>query len=209
MYGNGVVELVAQLAVADPLCCDRDGLADLVRTTQRVRSWLDAFDARIATAGRRLADQGVCEAPASLLAGNGQRSTRDAQAAAARAETCEQMPGFHDALTSGEVSAGHLDALARLSAGLDDAGRSELHELQATLVESAKTKPVEAFERECRDLTRILSRDEGVSRLAQLKKQRRLRRWIDRQSGMCKTLLELDPETDAKVSAALSAAVAA
>jgi hypothetical protein len=209
MYGNGVVELVAQLAAADPSGCDRDGLTDLVRTAQRVRGWLDAFDARIALAGRRLADQGGCEAPGALLAGDGRRSARDAQAAAERAGVCEQLPSVHDALAGGEVSSGHVDALARLSAGLDDAGRSELKTLEPTLVESAKQQTVEAFDRQCRDLTRILSRDQGVSRLAQLKKQRRLKRWIDRATGMCKTLLELDPESDAAVSSALSAALAA
>jgi hypothetical protein len=209
MYGNGVVDVVARLATAEPFCCDRDGLADLVAMTQRVRSWLDALDARIALRSRVLADQGACEAPASLLTGDGRRSARDAEAAAARAGTCEQMPSFHDALSAGDVSAGHLDAVARLSAGLDEAGRSELKTLEPNLVESARTKPVEEFARECRELDRVLSRDEGVSRLAQLKRQRRLKRWIDRQSGMCKTLLELDPETDAKVSSALSAALAA
>jgi hypothetical protein len=208
MYGNGVVELVAQLTAADPFCCDRDGLADLVAHTQRVRSWLDAFDARIALASRELADQGACEAPGSLLTGNGRRSAKDAEAAAQRAQACAQMPGFHDALSTGEVSAGHLDAVARLSAGLDDAGRCELKSLEPTLVESAKTKPVEEFTRECRDLGRVLAGDEGVSRLDRLKQQRRLRRWIDRQTGMCKTLLELDPESDGKVSAALDAALA-
>jgi Domain of unknown function (DUF222) len=36
-----------------------------------------------------------------------------------------------------------------------------------------------------------------------------VRRWVDRSTGMCHTHLELDPETDARVSAALDAAVAA
>ncbi len=209
MYGNGVVELMAQLAATDPFCCDRDGLADLVAKTQRVRSWLDALDARIALRSRRLADHGACEAPGSLLTGDGRRGTKEAQAAAARATACEQMPSFHDALSSGDVSAGHVDALARLSAGLDDAARSELKSLEPTLVDSAKQSTVEDFARECRALDRILSRDEGASRLAQQKKQRRLKRWIDRATGMCHTHLELDPESDGEVSAALSAALAA
>ena len=54
--------------------------------------------------------------------------------------------------------------------------------------------PVEGFERECRDLARILSRDDGASRLAQQRQQRKVRRWVDRQTGMAKTLLELDAE---------------
>src|SRR5262245_9890051 len=208
MYGNGVVELVAELAGADPLCCDRDGLADLVAKSQRVRSWLDALDARIALRSRRLADQGACEAPGALLAGEGRRSAKDAEGAAERAGVCEQLPSFHDALATGEVSSGHVDAVARLSAGLDDTARSELSNVEAVLLEAAKTKPVEDFARACRDLTRILSGDEGVSRLERLKQQRRVRRWVDRQSRMCKTLLELDPESDGKVAAALDAALA-
>jgi hypothetical protein len=209
MYGNGVVDLMAQLATTDPFCCDRDGLADLVAKTQRVRSWLDALDARIALRADQLSVQGGSESAATVLAGGGRRSTKDVEAATQRAGVCASMPAFHDALVAGAVSAGHVDAVARAAGQLDDDGRSRLQERVGSLVESATVMPVEAFERECRDLARILARDEGVSRLAQLKKQRRLRRWIDRQSGMCKTLLELDPESDGKVSAALSAALAA
>ena len=83
----------------------------------------------------------------------------------------------------------------------------ELAELESTLVDSAATTTVEAFEREVGQLTRILSRDDGTRHLERLKRQRRVRRWIDRQSGMCHTHLELDPETDARVSAAFDAAV--
>ncbi len=85
----------------------------------------------------------------------------------------------------------------------------ELAELESTLVESAATTTVEAFEREVGQLTRILSRDDGTRHLERLKRQRRVRRWIDRHSGMCHTHLELDPETDARVSAAFDAAVQA
>ena len=69
--------------------------------------------------------------------------------------------------------------------------------------------PVEAFEREVRNLGRILSRDDGVSQLARLKQQRCVRRWVDRVTGMCHTHLQVDPETDARIAAALDAAVAA
>jgi hypothetical protein len=41
------------------------------------------------------------------------------------------------------------------------------------------------------------------------RRQRSLCRWTDRQTGMCHTHLELDPETDARVAAALDAAVTA
>ena len=122
---------------------------------------------------------------------------------------CADLPAVHDALAAGKVSAGHVDALARMRAELDDAARAELKDLESAVVGSACVMPVEAFEREVRNLGRILSRDDGVSQLARLKQQRCVRRWVDRVTGMCHTHLQVDPETDARIAAALDAAVAA
>ena len=66
------------------------------------------------------------------------------------------------------MSAGHVDALARMVTELDDAARAELKDLESAVVGSAAVMPVEAFEREVRNLGRILSRDDGVSQLARL-----------------------------------------
>ena len=68
--------------------------------------------------------------------------------------------------------------------------------------------PVETFEREMSKLGRVLSRDDGVSRMARLRQQRCVRRWVDRVTGMCHTHLQVDPETDARIATALDAAVA-
>jgi hypothetical protein len=148
-------------------------------------------------------------APAAVLTGDGRRSAKEAEAAVGRAGVCALLPGVHDALAAGEVSSGHADALARVTRELDDAGRSQLQELEATLVESATTSSVEAFERQMRDLGRILAGDDGLARHERLRRQRSLRRWVDRNTGMCHTHLQLDPEADAKISAALDAAITA
>ena len=60
-----------------------------------------------------------------------------------------------------------------------------------------------------RKLGQILSRDDGVRRHEHLRRQRCVRRWVDRVTGLCHTDLVLDPLTDAAVAAALGAAVAA
>ena len=70
------------------------------------------------------------------------------------------------------MSAGHVDAVARLAGELDDAGRAELKDLQAAVVRSAVVMPVETFEREMSKLGRALSRDDGMSRMARLRQQR-------------------------------------
>ncbi len=209
MYEAGIVALATELASADPAVCDRGELTELVDRSQKLRGWLDALDARIALQAARLAEAGVCEAPVAVLTGDGRRSAKEAEAAVGRAGVCELLPGVHDALASGEVSSGHADALARVARDLDDAGRSQLKELEETLVESATTSSVEAFERQVRDLGRILAGDDGLARHERLRRQRSLRRWVDRNSGLCHTHLQLDPEADARVSAALDAAIAA
>ena len=111
MYESDVVALAAELAAADPAVCDRRGLAGIVKSSQRLRGWLDALDVRIALQASRLAEQGGCEAPAAVLAGDGRRSAKAAEAAAGRAGVCDLLPGVHDALAVGEVSAGHADAV--------------------------------------------------------------------------------------------------
>ena len=204
-----IVALVTLLASADPATCDRRGLADLVTTSQQVRAWLDALDVRIAIHARRLAEAGACEAPSSLLAGGGRRAAKDAEQAAQRGKVCDLLPEVHDALADGTVSAGHADALARVVNDLDERGCSDLKQLESALVESARTSSVEAFSREVRKLGQILARDDGVRRHEHLRRQRCVRRWVDRVSGLCHTDLSLDPLTEAAVANALGAATSA
>src|SRR5829696_10026693 len=202
MSGKGIVSLATRLAVADPASCDRAGLADLVEAITAARSWLDALETRVASASRRLGDT-----PTGLLTAGGRRSVRDAEAADRRRDVCELLPGVHDALAEGRVAGGHVDAVARLAASLDDAGRAELRALEATLVAAAARMSVEEHQREMQRLQRLLSRDDGVGHHERLRRQRHLKRWVDKVSGMCHTELVLDPLTDAKVAAVFDAAV--
>ena len=71
------------------------------------------------------------------MTGGGRRSVRDADAAARRASVCAELPEVHDALGGGRMSAGHVDAVARLAGELDDAARAELQDLQSAVVQSA------------------------------------------------------------------------
>jgi hypothetical protein len=198
--------LVTTLTAADPATCDRTGLAQLVALSQQVRAWLDAIDASVAARAAQLAAEGRCEPAAAVL--TGRRSARDGDAAARRGEVCALLPGLHDALAAGEVSAGHADAVVRAAQSLDEAGRAELAALEETVVATAVESSVEDFSRSMAELARVLSRDEGVSRHEWRRRQRCVRRWFDRQSGMCHTHLSVDPETDERIARALGAAVA-
>jgi hypothetical protein len=118
------------------------------------------------------------------------------------------MTGVAAALAGGAVSAGHVDAIAAASRDLDDGTTRRLIEHEATLLVAAGSMSPERFERECRDLARALSDDGGLSRHERLRGERNVRRWVDRHSGMCKTLLSLDPLADAMAWTAINAAIA-
>ncbi len=192
------------LAAVDPRGCDRTGLAALVAACQRVRGALDALEARIAGAASDVAEPAVV-----VLLDEGRRSGKDAQAAADRGVACHLLAGLHDALATGEVSAGHVDAVARTAKHLDDEATDELRQLAAPILDAARTSTVAVFERQMRDLGRLLSRDDGVGHHERLRRQRSLRRWVDHQTGMHHTHVLLHPEADARLSVALDAAVAA
>lgn len=206
--GGGVVDVVVGLVAADPGSLDRDGLDRLVDSTQRVRAWLDGYESRIARRARTLADSGSSESAGTLLAHRGRRSQRDADQAERRAVVCEEVPGIQDALEDGRLSAEHVDAIASAAATLDESQRSELAELGDQLVEHGATASVEEFTRKCRKLARSLATQPGDTIHDRNRRARKVRTWSDRETGMCKTLIELDAETHATMWSAINAAVA-
>ncbi len=203
-----VLDAFVRLLVAEPDEKDRDGLDGLVRRSLRLRGWLDALDARIAVRAARLAAQGGSADAATVLAGGGRRARRDAEAAADRGDVCARMPGVGEALADGTVTAGHVDALAKAVRRLDDVGKQRLVGHEDALISAAASMTPERFDRECQDLARNLSGDSGLSRQERLRRDRNVRRWVDKHTGMCKTLLSLDPLADAKAWSAINAAIA-
>jgi hypothetical protein len=149
----------------------------------------------------------AAEDPAGLLRDGGRRAAREAEAVVRRGDVCELLPGLHAALAAGVVTAGHADPVGRVAADLDEAGRATLCELENTIVTAAAERSVEVFQREMSALADTLAGDDGTSRHERRRRQRCVKRWVDRQTGLCHTHLTLDPEADAAVGAALGAAV--
>ena len=199
MIGVDVVGLVTVLTATDPAACDQAALAELVATAQQVRGWLDSYDARIAMRADVLAADGVGDPAEVTLADRGRRSGRAAREAARRGAVCADLPELFDALASGAVSSGHVDAVARLAGRLDDAGRAELRDLEAAIVGSATTVAGRGVRTgDARPRADPRPATPAPARLEHQKQQRRVKRWVDKVTGMHHTHLELDPEADAK-----------
>ena len=212
MSSTTVVETVERLAATDVASVDRAGLESTVSDIGTVRSWLDAIEVGCSRRSRELAAEGRSGAPESTLTDRGRRSGRDAAAAADREAVCSEMSGFEDALAAGEVSAGHVDAVARATKRLDEDVAAEFAEHEDELIAAAATERVEAFERRARDLATRLAAKRARSDADELDRQRArssVKRWTDKSTGMKHTHLELDPLRDSALWGALDRQIAA
>jgi hypothetical protein len=131
----------------------------------------------------------------------GRRSGREAKATEQREELCTEFPSLEDALATGACSTDHLDALHRLTKGLTDAERSDLHSMADDIIGSATSDWVSEFERKTRNIVdKIKEIHSPRNDVAELERQRdasKLARWVEKSTGMCKTLIVLDPFRDA------------
>src|SRR5215213_2642715 len=199
MKPHQILGAVTTLTVTEPGGCDRAALSDLAVLVRQVRGWLDAVEASVASRAAQLSS------PEVVAAG---RASREVRAVVGRGQMCAAMPSLHAALADGILAAGHVDAIAREAARLDEPARAGLLGDADALVDVAAGASVDGFERHVRDLARRLEGD-GLTAAERLRGQRSLRRWTDRDTGMCHTHLTLDPEADARISAVVDAAVAA
>ena len=184
----------------DPDTLDAAGLAEYTANVARLKAWCDARQVRASRRQRALASEGRATDPRDTLSRHGRQSGKDAAAANEREVVCTSMPGFEEALTEGAVSAGHVDAVAAATRNLDDEARAEFTAEAESLLGDATRQGVDTFARNCRDLARsIRNRRDAQSEADELERQRaasKVSRWIDRETGMHKTLIEMDPESD-------------
>jgi hypothetical protein len=199
----------AVLRAADPEVMDRDELGGLAKQLAAHRAWCDSLQVRITRRQRALADEGRGEQPADLLAREGSQSSRDARTADDREQVCSNLPNFEEALASGAVSAGHVDAIASVVRDMDQVTAAEFFTHRDDLLAKAGQQSVDAFGRDCRNLARLVAAEQAAgSELSELERQRaasKITRWTDKTTGMRKTLLELDPERDKILWTAVSA----
>ena len=113
MAVTGDTEAVfAVLCAADPDVMDRDEIAAYIKQVAALKAWCESLNVRATRRQRQLAADGRAEAPKDLLAREGGQSGKDARAGEEREQVCTALPNFEDALASGAVSAGHVDAIA-------------------------------------------------------------------------------------------------
>lgn len=227
------VDALDTMLAADVACAEPDDLAALVRCVRTLRGFVDAYDVEIARRGRALTERdrprpapmpdaapprpggghGRDEADLiGMLLSSGAPSGKDAKAASARESACAALPAFQAALAAGEISGAHVDVLARWLRGITDAEICELRARQSELLNHARREFAEGFDKMLRAIvSEIRNRHRPNSDADELDQQRRnskVSSWVDRDSGMHKTLIELDPIRHQEFTLAVDAQLA-
>ncbi len=244
MMDEDLRDALGVLLEADVGAADRDAVADLLRQSRELRSWLDSFDVRCVRRTSELAGQGRSE-PAESMGPDHGLSARESRVGRLRAEACDLFVLFERALTRGDIAAGHVDALAMAIRDLNDEQRFGLIDREERLLEAAMRMRVDDFVRHCRvqaadvvaELARAASATAASSAdpsgdaasgsdepaeaepvgnaaptpdplVVEYLRQRdgsKVRRWRDVETGMCMTLVALDPIRDAVFKRAFDA----
>jgi hypothetical protein len=209
MIDSGVGAAVGGLLACDPDVADAGGLAEMSRWSSSLRAFADYADVRINRRSNELAAQGAADSGAHVLLDEGRLTGREAQATGGRDRVCSEMPQFDDALAAGACTAGHLDALAKLTTDLTDEERSDLSLVVDDLVTNAGEQPVALFEKTTKaEIDKIRETHRPGSDADELDRQRgasKIKRWTDRDTGMKQTLISLDPLRDASLHAVIDA----
>ena len=210
MNEQRVLDAVTRLVSSSFDTADRDDLAVVTALNATLKAYTAYVDVRISRRADALENTGESAGGfATVLDGNG--SARDAKAAEERDRACATVPGFEDALADGEVSAEHVDVLARLTKGLSDEERLEVEAASEQLLVDASGSAWN-FERRLKLLIAdIKSRTRPHDDVEEAERQRAassVKRWTDKDTGMKHTMISLDPLRDEQLHKVIDAKLA-
>lgn len=213
MIDSGVSTALTGLLACDPDVATAADLAEISRWSASLRAFADYADVRINRRSNELAADGAADTGAHVLLDEGRLTGREAHATGGRDRVCTEMPQFDDALAAGACTAGHVDAVAKLTKDLTDEERCDLSLVVDDLVANAVEQPVGLFERTTKaEIDKIRETHRPGDDAAELDRQRqasKIKRWTDRDTGMKQTLISLDPLRDASLHAVIDTHLAA
>ena len=185
-----VVALVGDLAACDPSRADRHSLEDCVAVSARVRAWLDGFDVE---AGRAL--EAKTGYGAKVLADAANVSLASGERVIERGRTLNVLPVIATAVSAGDMSGAHVDAVTRALRQVDEEHRGALAGIVDGLIGEARSLPANEFERRIKVEVRRLQGDPDK----QQKRSVRWRSWVERISGMLRGDFVCDPLNAVKI----------
>jgi hypothetical protein len=197
-----VVERVRRIAeVRSDGAADRAQTESALTDVRRVRAWLDASDAALASS---LAAE--VSFPEQAIAETSKGSLGSASNTIDRSKTLDEVPALAGALDDGEITAGHIDTITRARKQLNGNQHSELHERVDSLVDIAAHATQAEFGRRVRDEARRITAADGMDRLERQQRSASLRSWVNAE-GMWNLRGRFDPVTGVRIASRLDTAV--
>lgn len=208
--GPDPVDLLVLEGDVDAL--DRDGVIGVLNATRRMRSRLDAVEVRAHRRLRALESVGSCEPAQAAVASAADGDGRHGRSVSERDALCLDAPDVEDALDDGTLSGAHVDAMNTASRDLPPDVRAEFLAQTDALTERAARVSLDDFRRECRRLAKgLLAHSDQAGDVDELERQRtasKVKQWTDRATGMCSTLIEVDPIRNAEMGSAVRGEIA-
>ncbi len=208
--GPDPLDLLSLEADFDAL--DRNGVVAVLDAAKRVRSHVDAVEVRAHRRLRELAASGASEPAEAAVAIAADGDGRHGRSVSERDSLCLDAPNVEDALDEGALSGAHLDAINAACRHLPGDVRAEFLTHTDDLTARADRLSIDGFRRECRRLAkRLLAQSNRGSDVDELERQRatsKVTQWTDTTTGMCATLIEVDPVRNAAMGSAVRAEIA-
>jgi len=197
-----LVALTRGAFAVDASCADRVAIDRALHDLGRLEAAVGGQRIVLAKALRR-----VSMAPESDLAAAMGIDRREAKKSLERARLTDRAAGFAEAMSRGEIRPEHTDRLGA-ALGRLDLGQAEVLLGDPGLVDAARGRTPEEFDRELRRREREITADHGEGLFARQQREVRLRNWVD-DDGMSQWKLSLDPLTGARFAAKIRAATEA
>ncbi|MGB0111598.1 MAG: DUF222 domain-containing protein [Ilumatobacteraceae bacterium] len=199
---TGVVQRLEGLAI------DRLDVGEVVAglgDVARVKGFVAELEHALLRRANTLASQGSGPPGEEVLGRSGRVSRREAARTTRRAEVLGVLPAMSAQVRKGRVGTEHADALASAAGRLDEADRAVLFDMDAELAQTAAASTPGEFRRFLGRVTDRIAADAGEERSQRQRRSMTLAKGIDADSGMYWLRGEFDPETGARVFAAIDA----
>lgn len=180
---------------------DSAAIRSAMVATRQITAWAEAQHAALIG---RLAS--VESFPEAVIAEVSKGSLSDAVKARERADTLDAAPAIADALTSGSITTGHVDAITRGSQRLEPGQREEFVERASSLVDVAVAGTIAEYTRRLNLEVKRMQSDDGEDRLTRQRRDTRLSTWTDNE-GMWNLRGRFDPVTGIRMAGRLDDAV--
>ncbi len=173
---------------------DEAKLAGLLADVRIAQRCLDGLVMRIGVRSNELARSGQAAPTDETIRGTGSGAvgSRQARREAKRADAAESVDGLGAAVSKGEASGEHVDAISRHTSKLTDEQR---HSIDFDgLIEKAKELPADVFDRLVKRAVDVARSDHGLADARAKREASEFRHWFDHKTGMGRFTGTLDAQ---------------